>query len=442
MKIRFIILFVAVLWLTACEKVLEVDPVDYIPEELAIEDKTDAERALIGCYDGIQQVGMYGRHLVIIPDLVADNLEWEGTTLEYGQFANNNLLADNVMVESIWNAHYDVLNRVNYVFYKLPDVSDLSQTERENIEGQLYFLRALCHFNLVRLFGPVPLKTKPTLDLGSDLDPARDPVEAVVSQIISDLLAAEGKIQNQNAGFATNGAVEALLSLVYLHNKDYIQARDRATNVISQYGYSLTPVFSDLFAAGTQSLTQEAIFAVLFDEMDGNRLAEYFYPTSLGGRYEIAPGTGIINAFSAGDTRLPVSITGDTPYCNKYPNLSTMNNNVYVIRLAEIYLVRAEAEARLSGSISAIQYDINQVRQRAELTDTEAGDYAELILAIEEERRRELAFEGKRWFDLVRTGRAIEVVETVTNTDQLLFPIPLTEIQTNTNPGMYQNPGY
>lgn len=385
---------------------------------------------------------MYGRHMVIIPDILADNLNWEGTTLEYGQFANNNLLADNVMVESIWNAHYDVLNRVNYVLYKLPDVSDLSQAERENMEGQLYFLRALCHFNLVRFFGPVPVKTRPTLDLGSELNPPRDPVGTVVSQIIGDLLAAEGKIQNQNAGYATNGAVEALLSMVYLHNQDYIKARDRATNVISQYGYSLSPSYSELFSAGTQSLTAEAIFAVLFDEIEGNRLAEYFYPTSLGGRYEIAPCTGIINAFADNDDRLPTSITGDPPYCNKYPNLSTMNNNVYVIRLAEIYLVRAEAEARLNGSISAIQYDINQVRHRATLSDTEADDYTELILAVEEERRRELAFEGKRWFDLVRTGRAIEVVESVTNTDQLLLPIPFSEIQTNTNPGMYQNPGY
>ncbi|MBU2651722.1 MAG: RagB/SusD family nutrient uptake outer membrane protein [Bacteroidetes bacterium] len=442
MKLRIIALIITALWLTACEKVLEVDPVDYIPEEEAIQDKTDAERALTGCYDGLQQTGMYGRHLVIIPDIVADNLEWEGTTQEYGQFDNNSLLSDNVIVEDIWNAHYDVLNRINYLLYKLPDVSGMSQAERDNFLGQLYFLRALCHFNLVRLFGPIPVKTQPTLDLGSDLNPARDPVETVMQQIESDLLAAEGKITITNPGFATNGAVVAMLAMVYLHEKDYDQAKVMATQAITGYGYELETSYSSLFPAGMQTPGKEAIFTVLFDELDGNRLAEYFFPTSTGGRYEVAPGTGILSAYEGGDVRLAASVAGETPYVIKYPNLSTMNNNVYVIRLAEMYLIRAEAEARLEGSVSAIQFDINKIRTRAGLLDTEAETYEELLLAIEQERRTELAFEGKRWFDLVRTGRAMEVIETVTNTDQLLFPIPLNEIQTNSNPGMYQNPGY
>jgi hypothetical protein len=427
------------LLLSSCEKVLDVKPVQYI-EEGTISTKNDAERMLVGCYDALQQTGMYSRHLVIIPDLVADNLEWEGTTLEYGQFANNSILSDNVMVESIWNAHYETLNRVNYLLSKLPDISGLSGQERDNITGQLYFLRALSHFNLVRLFGAVPLKTESSGNLEDNLNPARDEVEKVYQRITDDLLAAEGSISNTDPGFATNGSVAALLSMVYLERGMYDEAVTYATRVISEFGYALEPVFADLFS---QEISQEAIFVILYNETDGNRLAEYFYPTSLTGRYEVGPSENLIASFSAEDTlRLNGSIAGDVPYCTKYPNIATRDNNVYVIRLAEIYLVRAEAEARKNGSVSAIQYDINQVRQRAKLEDVQADTYEELLQVILEERRKEFAFEGKRWFDLLRSGLAIELIESITNSDQLLFPIPLSELQANTNPLMYQNPGY
>jgi len=432
----FILLGVTVV---SCEKVLEVDPVTYI-EEGSISSRTDAERLLVGCYDGLQQTGIYGRHMVIIPGLIADNLSWEGTTLEYGQIDNNSILADNALVETIWNAHYETLNRVNYLLSKLPDISELSDAERADFNGQLYFLRALCHFNLVRLFGPVPIKTEPTTDLNSNLNPARDGVDAVYEQIVGDLLAAEGNIQNTDPGFASNGAVDALLAKVYLELGQYTEAVNHATSVISNYGYSLEPVYSDLF---TQQVSSEAIFVILFDELDGNRLAEYFYPTSLNGRYEVAPGDELIEAFGTDDTtRFNASIAGDDPYCKKYPNLSTMANNVYAIRLAEIYLVRAEAEARKNGSVSAIQFDINQVRNRVGLGDTEAESYDDLLLAILHERRVEFAFEGQRWFDLLRYDLAEVLIESISSTNQLLLPIPLSELQANTNPGMYQNPGY
>jgi hypothetical protein len=425
--------------MVSCEKVLEVDPVAYI-EEGSISSKTDAERLLIGCYDGLQQTGIYGRHMVIIPGLIADNLGWEGTTLEYGQVENNSILADNALVESIWNAHYETLNRINYLISKLPAISDLSESERADFNGQLYFLRALCHFNLVRFFGPVPIKTEPTLGLDGNLDPARDTEDAVYDRILTDLLAAEGSIQNTDPGFATNGAVNALLAKVYLERGQYDEAINYATSVITEYGYTLEPVYSDLF---TQQISSEAIFVVLFNELDGNRLAEYFFPTSLNGRYEVAPVTDLIEAYESEDSiRFNASIAGDEPYCTKYPNLSTMANNVYSFRLSEVYLIRAEAEARNNGSVSAIQYDINQVRDRAGLADTEAATYEELLLAILHERRVELAFEGERWFDLLRYGLAIDLIESITGTDQLLLPVPLSELQANTNPGMYQNPGY
>jgi hypothetical protein len=377
--------------------------------------------------------------LVSIPDLYADNLDWKGTTQEYGQFENHTLLSDNTIVEAIWRDHYVVLNRVNNVLNKLPEISDMTAAEKENVAAQLYFIRALAHFNLVRLFGPVPIKTQPTLDLNSNLNVARNSVEEVYASIQSDLNLAEGKISVSNSYYATKGGVLALQAIVALYQQNHETAKSKASEVIASGTYSLETNFADLFVGDP---VDESIFTLVFDEQNGNRLAEYYYPTSEGGRYEFAPSDLVIASYEETDSRLGASIQGNPPYCSKYNDLVTMANNVHVIRLAEMYLIRAEAEARLSGSKAAIRNDINIVRQRALLEPIEFDTYEELLLAIEDERRREFAFEGKRWFELVRTGRAMEVIESVSNSAQLLFPIPMVEIQNNTNPGMYQNTGY
>ncbi len=124
------------------------------------------------------------------------------------------------------------------------------------------------------------------------------------------------------------------------------------------------------------------------------------------------------------------------------PDMITMANNVPVFRLAEMFLIRAEAEARLQGSKAAIRNDINILRFRAGITSVSSDTYEELLLDIEAERRREFAFEGKRWFELIRTGRALEILPDITSVNQLLFPIPLVELQNNNHEGMSQNTGY
>jgi hypothetical protein len=268
---------------------------------------------------------------------------------------------------------------------------------------------------------------------------ARNSVEEVYASIQSDLNLAEGKISVSNSYYATKGGVLALQAIVALYQQNHETAKSKASEVIASGTYSLETNFADLFVGDP---VDESIFTLVFDEQNGNRLAEYYYPTSEGGRYEFAPSDLVIASYEETDSRLGASIQGNPPYCSKYNDLVTMANNVHVIRLAEMYLIRAEAEARLSGSKAAIRNDINIVRQRALLEPIEFDTYEELLLAIEDERRREFAFEGKRWFELVRTGRAMEVIESVSNSAQLLFPIPMVEIQNNTNPGMYQNTGY
>lgn len=413
----------------SCE-VLEVEPAQSISAETALTTVKGVQQALNGCYDALQFAGYYGRNYILAPELVSDNGLATGTIKEYKELANNSLLADNVVVEGIWNDIYTAINRTNNVIYYAPQVKDIQAAELNNILGQARFLRALHHFNLLRLFGPVPLKDQPSLNAGAALNTPRAPIAALYSFILDDLIFAESNITNTNPALATRLAATALMARIYLYQQDYENARLKATAVLAAPALKLETEYAALFEAGNNT---ETIFHAAFDEQDKNRLAEYFLPTSFGGRKEVSPSSTLLTAYEAGDARFPVSISSPAsdPYGTKYTDISTGTDKVYILRLAEMYLIRAEAEARLNGNMVQIKADIDTLRQRAQLGNVVASSYADLILAIEKERRVEFAFEGHRWFDLVRTNRAMDLKPTVTQACQMLFPIPLSEIQTN-----------
>ncbi|MBP6979383.1 MAG: RagB/SusD family nutrient uptake outer membrane protein [Lentimicrobiaceae bacterium] len=439
------ILIAGALILGSCNDLLDIEPTDAISDADAIKDKTGVNRAVTGAYNALQQTGSYGRYLVIVEDLAADNLKWSGTTQSYGQIDDNQIPAENTIIDGIWASVYDCINRVNNVIYRIPDIDDLTPSERDSFEGEALFLRALCHFNLVSLFGAVPLKTLPTLDL-STINQARDPVDEVYAQVIDDLLQAELKLpQNNTLGRAGSYSATALLARVYLtqyHLKNdpaFAQlAIAKAEKVINDGGYILAPSFGDLFTGNTT----ESIFEVVFDAQNRNVLAQYFYPRSLLGRYEVSPLQEFLDSWEADDTlRFNATIAFDPdnlPYGYKYRDVTAGTDRVYVLRLAEMYLIRAEAMAYTSGNIEAIQNDINVIRSRAGLLPTSAADYNALKLAVQYERRHEFAFECQRWNDMVRTKTATIILGI--DEDYTLFPIPLSEMQTNTN--MTQNPGY
>src|SRR5690606_540027 len=234
---------------------------------------------------------------------------------------------------------------------------------------------------------------------------------------------------------------QALLAKVYLYKEDYALAKAAATDVIDNGNYELLDNFADVFAADE---TEESIFEIFFSQLERNRIAEYNFPHSLNGRREVEPSANLLSAYETGDERLAASIAteGADAYAIKYADLSLGAENVIVLRLADMYLIRAEAEAELLGNVTLIQNDINEIRERANLNLTFETSHSQLLRIIEKERRIEFAFEGHRWFDLVRTSRAIDVLPNVTNVNQTLFPIPTNELQTNNHPGMTQNPGY
>lgn len=425
------------LFITACD-VLDVQPTQSIPAQEAIKDRTGLERALIGSYDALQSAGYYGREFLVVPDLITDNLVWTGTTAGYNQIDNNSILSDNGIIESIWSSIYTAINRVNYVIEAIPNLSDLTPDQRRNYNAEAHFLRALHHFNLVKSFGGVPIRTKPVQASEADLNVPRRSVNEVYNQVLSDLVVArQANASGNSSARATRGAAMALSARVFLtlysvsNNTAHLDsAAFYANAVISDFGYQLEPEFGNLFN-GTAN--KENIFFVDFIAQDRNRLAEYFFTRTLSGRKEFSPTAGLIAAYGQNDTirlKATVAIASDGPYGRKYSDIANGSDKVPVLRLAEMHLIMAEVIVRKGGDAALARNHINTIRERAGIAPITTADPAALLLAIENERRLEFAFEGHRWYDLVRTNRVQAIIPGLQECFKL-FPIPLSEIQAN-----------
>lgn len=438
MKRFFIITVLAGLLTTSACDVLDVQPTQSIPAQEAIKDRVGLERALIGSYDALQSAGYYGREYLVVPDLIADNLVWTGTTAGYNQIDNNSILSDNGIIESIWASIYMALNRVNYVIDAIPNLSDLTPDQRRKFDAEAHFLRSLHHFNLVRSFGGVPIRTKPVRAQESDLNVPRNTVNEVYDQVFADLvIARQAEPSSSSSATATRGAAMALTARAYLtyysltNNVAHLDsAAFYANKVINDFGYQLEPDFASLFK-GTPN--KENIFYIDFIAQDRNRLAEYFFTRTLSGRKEFSPSASLISAFGTNDTirlKATLSMATDGPYGRKYSDIANGSDKVPVFRLAEMHLIMAEAIARKGGDPAIVRNHINIVRNRANVPPVTSADPAALLFAIENERRLEFAFEGHRWYDLVRTNRVQAIIPDLPDCFKL-FPIPLSEIQAN-----------
>ncbi|MDR6783266.1 hypothetical protein ABIE26_000246 [Pedobacter africanus] len=469
--ISYIILFAAINLLYGCS-VDGLSPEDRIVDANFWKTRADAEAAVIGIYDKVQ--AMVKQDPVAF-DVGSDAISVLQVTDDYLAINQHNITVDNPRVKDYWENNYAGIHRANDVIKHIPGINDAAFTtlQRDNLLGEAYFLRAYFYFNLLRAYGGVPIVTVPYESFNADFTIPRSTVDEVYKLIIDDLRLAEGKLQvkftdeMQTRGRATTGAANALLAKVFLTKKDYPNAIVEAGKVIANPNYALTTGrtnYLNMFTPNGRN-TREGIFEIQFisSATEGHGLHRYFMPVAnanqIGGEYIMVPTAKIINAYESGDFRKDAAVAISTnppfrnvgqPFVNKYVRtMANLDGNVFALRLADVILLKAEAlmQDQKPGDATAL---LNMIRRRAFGLDLNvpsvrdfpnASDLAKgytLELAIENERFLELAFEGQRWHDLVRTGRAVAVLGI--NTKKTLWPIPQRE--RDRNPRLNQNEGY
>ncbi|TWR24726.1 RagB/SusD family nutrient uptake outer membrane protein [Mucilaginibacter pallidiroseus] len=442
-----LVLAVLVAGFTSCKKFLDVQPKDSVSDEETIFDRASAETAVRGLYRALSADGYYGVNFVSIGYLSGDNVQWTGSQSIVQQFIDHNVKADNATVSNIWLAIYTTINRANYIIAKLPEVNDatLTSTVKNQLLGEAYFVRALAYFDLARTWGGVQIVTTPTLAASDKKGIARSTVEQTYAQVLTDLDAAESLLtvlSAPNPVRANKETVYALKARFYLYQKDWANAEKYATLVLGNTtNYSLLKPYSAWFANNAVG-TRESVLELAYSATYTNGHRGQWQPPANSGTRQWAPNAALTALLSntstaGGRSALIAKTSAGLVYGNLYYR-SPATDPAYVIRIAELYLIRAEARAN-QNSIAGSLADLNAVRDRAGLASVSSGSKDDLLLAIENERRLEFALEGHRWFDLVRTGRAATVLG-VTDSKKYLLPIPVDQL--NVDPALTQNPGY
>jgi hypothetical protein len=460
MKLRALgILAAAAFGTAACEGALDPTPQQTIPFEEALDTPEEVRVAVNAMYDALQNCdGGYCRNLIIFPDLYAGNLAFTGTYTSDREVARRNVTAANTALPGLWGTAYSGINRANNVLAALPGLEDeFDADEYAQLKGEAHFVRALNYFNLVNFFGGVPLVTAPISAVPDDVRQVKNSQAEIFAFIEAELAQARAglpELGSDAAGRASYEAATALLARVHTYQKEWAPAYDLADEIIESHTFSLEPQYENAFE---KEQTDEAIFEIPFTVTDPGSLAFWFFPGSLGGRYGIAPSGNLVGSFEDDDQRLNVAIQpedfGDD-FGAKYTDISTTADDIPVLRLAEMYLIRAEAAARLGNYAQALA-DVNVIRERAGLEGydettadldedgtTTAAEVLEIVLA---ERRHELFYEGHYFFDLKRFADAVPAAQARLTAlgltgNKLLFPIPQREI--DANPALIQNPGY
>lgn len=444
MKSRYnnlFILFAGLLLLSSCKKFLEETPNNALPTSESITDAGTARAAIIGTYDAVQSY--YASNYPTLGTITADNVIFNGTLSQYLQLDQNAIPPDNVTTVAAYQGIYRAINSANSVIAYVPAVDDplLTAAEKNKILGEAYFIRALGYFDLARGWGGVQLQLQPTTDLAAAKGIKRSTLQQTYDQVLADLTQAETLLPEDAStrNRAQKSTARALRARLHLYRKEWSAAETYATQVIGNAKYALVKPYKVFFTAPFG--TTESVFELNFSANDRNSFWNLWYPSSAGGQYTLKPSASFVSQLTgaAGGSRTTlIAGTGNNVYGVLYNTSSTSTDPSYVIRIAELYLIRAEARAQQNKLTEALA-DLNTVRARADVAASTASTQDEILLAIENENSLEFAFESHRWFDLVRTGRAGAILG-LTNQQYWLFPLPYSDILSD--PDVVQNPGY
>ncbi len=440
-----------------CEKKLDVQPYQTLSEDKALLTESDVSGTLVGAYDAVSSASAYGGDMMILNDLIGNktNIAFRGTFAALNDAYNTLMTANNSFAASTWSAAYNTINVSNNVLENVSKVTS-STTRKNSVEGQALFLRASMYFELLKLYAKpvgdgdyatnlgVPLILTATKAPIKESDyAARATVKAVYDQVIADLIKAESLMPSTNTKFATKWAAAAQLSRVYLMLGNYTEAAAAANRVIAGSGKTLTPEFKNNwftyinFGGVTPN---EYVFYIKVTNQDGANSFNTYYGAPLGafpgsaGRRDMRIQNTHLSIYEAGDLR-GAFFTG-TSSASRY-TLKHLDRfgDVPVIRLAEMYLTRAEANFRNNSTVGAEPLaDINLIRKRAGLANLTTVSLESIL----KERAAELAFEGNNLFESQRLKRSIAT--TAWNSPKLILPIPQREMDVNKQ--LVQNEGY
>tara|TARA_R110002124_G_scaffold287323_6_gene472831 strand:- start:1454 stop:2932 length:1479 start_codon:yes stop_codon:yes gene_type:complete len=490
-KLLYILVF---LGMSSCsEDFLEIFPETTLNEGNFYQTQEEFILLANGCYVPMRN---YEKDLHwVLAELISDNTSFQynirtGEAVR-GVIDQFIITSDNRGYGQFWDLSYNGITRCNKLLAEIDreGVSWSNEAYKDRSEGEALFLRALYYFNLVRQYGGVPLVTMPiTAQEAVNID--RSTEEQVYQQIISDLESATTHFSNATTvhedGRANKYAAQALLGKVYLTQKNYTQAASVLKEVIDSGQYSLLPEYADLYDPSNPDFT-ETLFSIQYSENNrdlSNRFIFMFAPWSSEGEITNRPNISmvsagwniptedLVNAFEEGDKRKAVSIntwTGpdwdgeirDLSYIGKFkPPVSAPDDrcgdNMPVLRYSDVLLMYAEALNGLGRTGEAIPF-VEMVRNRAGLTDALNGyDQTSLQDLIMHERQVEFCFENQRWYDLKRSGKAVEVMSAHgvrekemkpflfdasfnITANKLLAPIPAEQILINR---LEQNSGY
>ena len=434
--------------------------------ETFYKDPNNAQYAVNGVYNSL-----YDHKLWIFTDVASDDSVKGGNAgdqADINSIDNFTATADNGPISEFWQHSYETINRANNVVTYVSQISALAESDRADFVAQAKFFRAYTYFNLVNIFGRVPLKLLPQ-NTSETIHVGLSEVSAIYAQIDSDLQdaveALPAKRLATDAGRVTKGAALTLLAKSKLYQKDYAACLDAISQIEALGVYDLEPVYSDLFKRGGED-SIESIFALRYVNTTtaqmGNSLNVWFAPSNVGGYYFNAPTQNYVDCFdeqtAAGETdpRLDASIGRDgqpwfgetfsrswseatgylvKKYHEALPEGEAIAQSTipqHILRYADVLLMKAEALNETSGVNPAAP--LNSVRSRAGLSPVSGLSQTELRTLIRKERRRELGFEFQRFFDVVRYGKEYAQAALPSlpwDGDRYYFPLPQSETDIN-----------
>ncbi|WP_442591499.1 RagB/SusD family nutrient uptake outer membrane protein [Pedobacter sp. AW31-3R] len=448
--------------LSSCEKLIEipVNPPNKISTDNLAADSATVMGAIAGVYNGMgatMNTGL-GFTIAVYTGLSTDELVG-GQFLDPNatQFLTNTLISSNSVVRSLWSDAYKNIYQINACIDIINTSGAISSTLKKQLLGEMYVVRAFYLFNLWNIYGEVPLVVSTDYNVNARLPRATE--AEIFSKIISDLQEAQQLLlvsyPSLQRARPNIFVAKALLAKVYLYQKEWQMAEGIANEIINSGTYLLNAELNHVFLEGsTEAIWQLPANGLSSQTADGQRFVPF--STSTVPSYPVSP--SLINAFEANDqrklkwlghNRVDLNFNGTLTsyyYPNKYKNnrLAAATTEAYMIlRVSELYLIRAEARARL-GNLAGAAADLQVIRDRAGLGPGNAVTQADLLTAIAKERQTELFCEwGNRMFDLRRTGTIDEVMGAVKpgwKSTYALFPIPLDQIRANSF--LNQNPGY